>query len=447
LAQVLTASDVNELLGSLMQPGALIELLVLAGCLGLAWGVVRLIRGVDAPDDSIWFGRRIFDGVLFPILALALAFAAELVVHATAKAAVFKLAVPMLLSLVVIRLSVRVLSVTFPQARLVRIVERSISWLAWIAVVLWVTGVLPVVMDAMDDVHWKVGATRISLRNVVEGTVTAGLVMVIALWVSAAIEKKLLHGTGNTLSIRKMAANLVRALLLFVGLLFALSAVGIDLTALSVLGGAIGVGVGFGLQKIAANYVSGFVVLAERSLRIGDMVKVDGFEGRITDIRTRYTVIRALNGRESIVPNEMLITQRVENSSLADQKVSINSVVQVAYGTDIRALQPKIEAAVGRVARVIADPKPAAQLAEFADNGINLNIAFWIADPENGHGNVRSEVNLAVLDLLNAEGIEIPYPQQVTHVRAPAEPSSTATSLAAAAPDPAPPIAQHANAR
>ena len=425
MANPLSAEDLNDLLGSLAQPGALVELAVLAGCLTLAWAIVRLVRGEHAPADSIWFGKRIVDGVLFPVLALALAFGAKLVVHATVKAAVFQLAVPMLMSLLVIRLSVRVLGVTFPDARWVRTIERSISWLAWIAVVLWVTGVLPIMMDAMDDVHWKVGTSRMSLRNVVEGSLTAGLVMVLALWISAAIEKKLLHGTGNTLSLRKMAANIVRAALLFIGLLVALTAVGIDLTALSVLGGAIGVGVGFGLQKIAANYVSGFVILAERSLRIGDMVKVDGFEGRITDIRTRYTVIRALNGRESLVPNEMLITQRVENSSLADQKVSINSAVQVAYGTDVRALQKQLEAAVRGVPRVLGDPAPAVQLAEFAADGINLNISFWIADPENGQGNVRSDVNLAVLDLLNAQGIEIPFPQRVMHERpAPVEAAS-----------------------
>jgi len=427
MANPLSAQDLNELLGSLTQPGALIELAVLAGCLTIAWAIVRLIRGPRSPEGSIWFGKRIVDGVLFPVLALALAFAAKLVLKATTTAAVFKLAVPMLISLVVIRLSVRVLGVTFPQARWVRILERSISWLAWIAVVLWVTGVLPIVLDAMDDVSWKVGASRMSLRNVVEGSLTAGLVMVLALWISAAIEKKLLHGTGNTLSLRMMAANIVRAGLLFVGLLVALSAVGIDLTALSVLGGAIGVGVGFGLQKIAANYVSGFVVLAERSLRIGDMVKVDGFEGRISDIRTRYTVIRALNGRESLVPNEMLITQRVENSSLADPKVAINTIVQVAYGTDVRALQPKIVEAVLKVPRVLEQPRPGVELAEFAPDGINLSIGFWIGDPENGQGGARSAVNLAVLDLLNAEGIQIPFPQRVMHAPpAPPEPAAPA---------------------
>jgi small-conductance mechanosensitive channel len=215
------------------------------------------------------------------------------------------------------------------------------------------------------------------------------------------------------LSLRKIAANIVRAVLLFVGLLLGLSAVGIDLTALSVLGGAIGVGLGFGLQKIAANYVSGFVILAERSLRIGDMVKVDGFEGRISDIRTRYTVIRALNGREAILPNEMLITARVENSSLADPKVSVTTQVQIAYGSDLPAVQQALSAAVLKIDRVLADPAPAVLLAEFAPDGLGLSIQFWISDPENGQNNARSEVNMAVLATLNAMGVEIPYPQRV----------------------------------
>ncbi|MBC7482444.1 MAG: mechanosensitive ion channel [Rhizobacter sp.] len=415
----LNADDLKDLLASLTHAGALAELGVLCACLAVAWLIVRLVRGKVAPEGSIWFGKRIVDGVSFPLLALALAFAAKLALSGFVKPAVLKLAVPILLSLAVIRLSVRVLSATFPNTRWVRIVERSISWLAWLAVVFWVIGVLPLVLDAMDDLRWKIGSVHLSLRDMFEGLLSASLVMVLALWASAAVEKQLLRGTGNTLSIRKMAASIVRALLLFVGLMIALSAVGIDLTALSVLGGAVGVGLGFGLQKIAANYISGFVVLAERSLRIGDMVKVDGFEGRVSDIRTRYTVIRALNGRESIVPNEMLITQRVENASLADGKVSISSAVQVAYGTDVRVLQPKLQDAVQRVPRVLSDPAPAVQLAEFAADGINLSVVFWISDAENGQGNVRSDVNLVVLDLLNAEGIEIPFPQRVMHARPP----------------------------
>jgi small-conductance mechanosensitive channel len=331
--------------------------------------------------------------------------------------AVFKLAIPILTSLVLIRLTVRVLSAAFPNNLWMRAIERTVSWLAWIAVVLWVTGVLPAVLEQLDGVRWKIGGAQISLRNMIEGSLTAAVVMVLALWVSSAVERKIIHGTGNDLSMRKMVSGIVRAVLLFIGLMFAMSAVGIDLTALSVLGGAVGVGLGFGLQKIAANYVSGFVILAERSLRIGDMVKVDNFEGRITDIRTRYTVIRALNGREAIVPNEMLITQRVENSSLADPRVLLASTVQVAYGTDVRALQPKLVAAIRSVERVIEDPAPTVQLSAFASDGMDLTLQFWIRDPENGQGQVKSEVNLAVLGVLNAEGVEIPFPQRVMHTR------------------------------
>jgi len=416
MARSFDVQELDELLLSLTRPGAAAELAVLAVCLLAAWLVARLVGSRHLASESILFGERVFDGVLFPILALAFAFAARIGLQSTIKPAVFKVAIPILLSLVVIRLIVRVLRHTLPSLAWVRVIERSVSWLAWIAVVLWVTGVLPSVLDAMDEIHWKVGNAQVTLRNVVEGTLTGGLVLVIALWISSVVEKRLLaNAVGQNLSLRKIAATLIRSVLLFLGLMFALSAVGIDLTALSVLGGAIGVGLGFGLQKIAANYVSGFVILAERSIRIGDMVKVDNFEGRISDIRTRYTVIRSLGGREAIIPNETLITTKVENSSLADPRVLVATAVQVAYGTDVRALQPKLEAAIRAVPRVIDDPGPSVQLAAFSADGMDLAINFWVRDPENGQGNVKSAVNLTVLDLLNAEGIEIPFPQRVVH--------------------------------
>jgi small-conductance mechanosensitive channel len=277
-----------------------------------------------------------------------------------------------------------------------------------------------------------------TLRNVVEGGISAAVVLVLTLWVSAALERKLLSGgSGHDLSLRKMGANIIRALLLLFGLLVALSAVGIDIRALSVVGGAIGVGLGFGLQKIAANYISGFVILAERSLRIGDMVKVDTFEGRITDIRTRYTIIRSLNGREAIVPNETLITTRVENLSLADPRVLVQSTVQVAYGSDVRRLQPLLERAIAEVPRVIADPGPAVQLAGFPADGMELQISFWIGDPQNGQGNVKSDVNLAVLAVLNREGVEIPFPQRVVHAVVAAEKSEAPAGRFAATSAPA----------
>ena len=413
MASPFTAEELGRLIDALLKPSALIELGVLAGCLLLAWGIVRLARGPEPRKGSMWYGRGVVDGVFFPLLALLLAVAARWALQGVLPIAVFRLVVPVLLSLAVIRLTVRVLRASFPDSHLVRVVERSLSWVIWLAVVLWLTGVLPVVLQELDQITWKIGSTKISVRNLLEGIVTGGLVLVLVLWLSALLEGRLLTGASDNLSIRKMAANSLRVILLFVGLMFALSAAGIDLTALGVLGGAIGVGIGFGLQKLAANYVSGFVILAERSMRIGDLVKVDGFEGRITDISTRFTVIRAINGRESIVPNEMMITQRVENASLADSKLLLNTVVQVAYGTDLDVLMPRLVQAVATVPRVMADPGPAALLTSFAADGLELTFGFWIADPENGQGNVRSEVNLVILRTLNELGVEIPFPQRV----------------------------------
>jgi small-conductance mechanosensitive channel len=421
LKTTLPALTPDELLRALQHSTGWIEGILVLACLALAWGGVRLVRGPVNPPGSIWFGRRLIDGVLFPLLALLLALAARWgLLRSDMPLTIFKIVIPVLLSFAVIRLTARVLRAAFPDSRLMRVAERTVSWLAWLAVVGWLTGLLPELMEALDQYSWTMGGARVSVRSLVEGGLSAGVVLIVALWISAAIEARLLQGAiGEQLSLRKALANAVRALLTFVGLLVALSAVGIDLTALSVLGGAIGVGVGFGLQKLAANYVSGFVVLAERALRIGDTVKVDGFEGRITDIATRYTVIRALNGRESIVPNEMMITQRVENLSLADPHVSVTTVVQVAYGTALDSLMPQLLGVVAGVPRVVAAPGPAVQLSNFASDGLELTIHFWIMDPQNGTGSVRSDVNLAIWRHLNREGIEIPFPQRVLHQAVP----------------------------
>lgn len=411
----ITSEELIQLLDGLQQRSALAEAGILLGCLALSWLLLRLWRGAKGDPHSVWFGRHVVDGVLFPVLALLLSLAARRAFMGMLPLTVFRLVIPVLASLAVIRLTVKVLRVAFPKSQTVRVVERTVSWLAWIVTVLWVTGVMPMVMGELEGITWKIGATQVSLRNLIEGSLSAVLVLILSLSLSSAIETKLLKGATDNLSMRKIAANAIRALLLTLGLIMALSAAGIDLTAFSVLGGAVGVGLGFGLQKLAANYVSGFVILAERSLRIGDLVKVDNFEGRITDINTRYTVLRSASGRESIVPNELLITQRVENASLADNKLMLTTVVQVGYGTDLATVMPALRDAVAAVPRVLADPIASVHLSNFASDGLELTIAFWIADPENGQLGARSAVNLAILDTLNRLGVDIPYPQRVMH--------------------------------
>lgn len=406
-------------LHALLSLEALVELAVLAGCLLLAWAVVRAARPAATPSDSIWFGHRNIDGVLFPALALLAALLARWALKAWLPIALFHLAVPILFSLLVIRIAVRVLRAAFPSSKSVRVLERTLSWFVWIGMVLWVTGLLPLLLSEMEAITWSMGGASVSLRSLVEGVLNAGAVLLGALWLSSTIESRLLAGADkygrDSISVRKIMANGVRALLLVVGLMMAMSAAGIPLGALSVLGGAVGVGIGLGMQKLAANYVSGFVILAERSLRIGDLVKVDNFEGRITDIHTRYTVIRAPGGREAIVPNEMMLTQRVENASFGDSSLSLNTVVQVAYGSDLETVLPRLVQAVAKVPRVMPAPAPAVLLNNFAADGLDLFVSFWISDPENGQGNVRSDVNLTILRTLKELGIEIPFPQRVMH--------------------------------
>jgi small-conductance mechanosensitive channel len=407
--------DFVDLLAALSSPTALTEATVLVGCLLLSWLVCSLARRVIKAEGQVLFGRKVLDGVLFPAVALLLAWIARYVIGSIVTVAVFKVAIPILTSLALIRLTVRVLNAAYPTSGWSRALERTVSWLAWIVVVLWVTGVMPAAMNELDGVKWQIGGATVSLRSMIEGSITAAIVMMLALWVSAALEKKIIKGTGDDLSMRKMVSNVVRAVLLFVGLLFAMSAVGINLTALGVLGGGLGVGLGLGLQRIAANYVSGFVILAERSLRIGDTVKVDNFEGRITDIRTRYTVIRAASGREALVPNELLITQRVENASLitAESEVQITVNVQVAHGTDVRALQPKLASVLADIPRVLQKPAPFVQLNGFVPNGMELAVKYWLTDPNNGQDQVKSDVNLAVLDALRSEKVEFPAQQRI----------------------------------
>jgi small-conductance mechanosensitive channel len=394
------------------------ELAVLLGCLGLAFAICWLI-GRRQPADSVWFGRFIVDGLLFPLLALVFTYSAKLVMAPHQPVALLRIAVPVLVALAGIRLLARVFTIAFPASALARLVERLFSWLAWIAAVLWIVGLLPVVMAEMESVQFAFGKSKVSLLGLVQGTLSAGVVLVLALWISAVVERKVLRDAVNDLSLRKVAANAIRAVLLLVGLLFALSAVGVDLTALSVLGGALGVGLGFGLQKLAANYVSGFVILSERSVRIGDTVRVDGFDGVVVDIKTRYTLIRSLTGRESIVPNEKLITERIENLSLADPKVLLSTDVSVAYRSDPDEVMRILVDAARSCPRVIPDPEPGARLVRFGADGLEFTLLFWIEDPQNGQMNVKSEVNLAILKGLNEAGIEIPYPQRVVHMAPP----------------------------
>ena len=402
------------------QPAVLVDVAAVAACCLVAWGIAHLLRARTRNEARSWgilLGDKGFDGVLFPALCLLLAWSArEALTALDVPTPLFRIALPALAALVIMRLGVRVLRAAFPTASGVGVLERSLSWLIWLVAVLWIIGLLPVLLEESESVRWKVGGVSLSLRSMLEAGVNVAVTLLLALWLSAALESRLLRNAkGDHLSTRKMIANVLRVLLMFVAVLVSLSAVGIDLTALSVLGGAIGVGIGLGLQKLASNYVSGFVVLSERAIRIGDVIKVEGFEGQITDIRARYTVIRGLSGREAIVPNDSLVTQSIENLSLADRRVWQTTVVSVGYDSDVDLVRKLLREAAFSAARVLRQPAPEAYLTAFGDDGLEFTVGYWMSEPEAGQIGLRSEINLAILAALRANHIDIPFPQRVVH--------------------------------
>jgi len=398
----------------LHSPAIALELASLVLCLALAWGLSWALGRRAIASRSILFGHRLIDGVFFPALALVLTYGLKLVLVKVQPVPVLKVALPVLVSLVLIRLIARVLAAVFPHSRGARVLEQVVSWLAWGLAVLWVTGLWGPMMDELDGLQFMLGKTRVSVMHVLEVVVTSGFVLVLALWLSATLEHRVLNRAFEDLSMRKVAANALRVVLLVIGTLFALSSLGFDLTALSVLGGALGVGIGFGLQKLAANYVSGFVILLERSLRIGDFVRVDGFEGRVTDIKTRYTLVRASNGSESVVPNELLLTQRVENLSLESRHLLQTCTFWVGLESDVERVQGLLVQAALGVEWVLPTPSPQALLAEVAPQGLRLNLNFWMEDPVNGQSLTRSRVNMAVLGALREAGVMLVHsPQEV----------------------------------
>lgn len=413
-------NELQELLLDLQSPAIALELAGLALCLALAGGLSWALGRRFTSPNSILFGRRLMDGVLFPALALVFTYGLKLVLMKMQRVPVLKMALPVLMSLVLIRLIARVLAAVFPNSRGARILEQVVSWLAWGLAVLWITGWWGPMMDELDGLQFMLGKTRISVTHVLEVVFTSGFVLVLALWLSAALEQRVLNRAFEDLSMRKVAANAMRVLLLVIGTLFALSSLGFDLTALSVLGGALGVGIGFGLQKLAANYVSGFVILLERSLRIGDFVRVDGFEGRVTDIKTRYTLVRASNGSESVVPNELLLTQRVENLSLESRHLLQTCTFWVGLESDVERVQEVLVQAALSAEWVLCNPIPQALLGEVAPQGLRFNLNFWMEDPVNGQSLTRSRVNIAALSALRSAGVVLVHSPQEVVLRHPA---------------------------
>lgn len=394
---------------------------VLAVCVLVAWGAMRLIAPFLAKTDTVWHaGLRRVGFPLFMLLVLLLG--RDLARHWLVKPHLLDLAVPLLLALAGVRLVIYALRYALKPRESLKLWERTAAWLIWSAFALHITGLLPRIHAAMEALSFQSGDHRFSLWLLFQAGAVIVAALIIALTLARLVENRLMGITQMNLSLRMALSKAARTVLLILAVLVALPAVGIDLTVLSVFGGALGVGIGFGLQKVASNYISGFIILLDRSVRIGDLVTVDNKYGQVSQINTRYTLLRALDGTETIVPNETLITQTVVNHSLSKPNVRIALPIQVSYDTDLEQAEALMLEAANSHVRVVhnePDSPPKVFLKEFADNGVLLELAVWIRDPSEGQNNLRSDINWAIWRRFKAAGIEIPFPQRVVHMATP----------------------------
>ena len=410
----------NELWRDFQQPDFLWQVAALGLSLLVGWWVSHLLHRKHAQEQSTdarstlqTLGAAGLRRVAFPLLALLLVLLARKVLKQWGHVSLLDLVVPLLLSMALVRVTIYVLRRAFAPSGWLAASERLIAMSIWLCLAIYITGLSDPLIDMLEQVSFSVGKQKLDLWILLHGAVTVFATVLIALWVAGMIESRLIAAAQMDSNMRVVLARIAKALLSVLALLLSLSLVGIDVTALSVFGGALAVGLGFGLQKIASNYVSGFIILLDRSIRIGNVISVDAAtSGVVTQITTRYTVVRTLTGAEVIIPNEYLVGNIVQNQSYTDTRVRIAVQVQVAYSTDIEQAMRLMEGAARAQARVLAEPAPAVLLRDFAESGINLELGFWIADPHEGTGGVRSEINLAIWRAFRESGIEIPVPQR-----------------------------------
>ncbi len=424
MTQNLLASLASDLWSDLHDPGLLWQLGALVGSLVLGWLVARTLRARLTTHDVqlrvMRVGVESFVRVLWPLLALAFIAIARLVIEQWHQVSLLKLAIPLVGSFALIRLAFHVLRRIFARdgqaGGFLLMSEKLIATLVWAGVALYITGVWPELIQYLDETLIPIGRHKTSLLVVLQALASVVVTLLLALWGATLLEERLMRMDAMHSSLRAVMARMGRALLILLAVLVSLSLVGIDLTVLSVFGGALGVGLGLGLQKIVSSYVSGFIVLLERSLAIGDVVTVDKYSGKVTQINTRYTIIRSGDGIETVVPNEMLVSGTVQNYSLTDRTLKLTTRIIVGYRTDIDFILRLLEQTVAQVESVSAEPAPQALLLRFDADGFELEVGFWIADIENGRANVLSDVNRAIWKVLQMHQIEVPYPQREVRV-------------------------------
>ena len=415
--------DLSSIANTLVSRVGLAQIGVILVAATIAWIASRSLRS-RLPEHLQPGLAKIGAGsayrLLTPLLLLALAWIGRFALAKLQPVPILNVVIPLIAAFAVIRLAVYLLRHMMAPSALLKSSERLIVLFIWILFALYITGILAEIGAALEDVILPIGSKKVTLRLVLEAGLSAAVTVFVALGFSGLVEARVMKAEALNLSSRVVVSRLIRALALTLAVLITLPLVGFDLTMLSVFGGALGVGLGLGLQKIASNYVSGFIILLDRSLRPGDLVTVDNRQGVITAIKARYTVIRGLDGTEAIVPNDTLVTNTVLNHSYTDRTISVKTSVTIGYECNLdQACKLMTRVASGHP-RVLAEPAPVVLVKALGDNGIELELGAWIHDAEQGQGSLRSDLLTGIWREFQLNAISVPFPQRVVRVSPPA---------------------------
>jgi small-conductance mechanosensitive channel len=416
----------------LLTRNVLTEIASLAVCLGLGWIAAVLLRnheqfrsikphGTMSRSDLAAYVAI----VIIPVIAaLGLVILARGILYAAHyDVTILDAAARLIGAYAVIRAVVLLFAASLGNKSWVQNLESRVAFALWLAFAADYLGWLDPLISVLDSIGIVSGKTRVTLWSVLKLLFTLTLFVVVAVWISRLIDKRLKKLHTLAPSTRIGLAKFSNAFLIGLSILVGLNTAGVDLTALTVLTGAIGLGLGFGLQSIASNFVSGFVLLMDRSIKPGDVISLSGQSGTSTEnfgwvqeLRGRYVVVRDRDGIEMLVPNQQLISNAVINWSYTDPRIRLKLPIRVSYQDDPElALKILLQACEGQ-RRVLRDPPPVSRLMQFGDHGIELELRFWISDPQEGVNNVRSEVNRTIWALFKENNITIPVAQREIHV-------------------------------
>jgi small-conductance mechanosensitive channel len=396
----------------------LLQLCAILVALGLSFFSNQIIKNyVVGSAVNNW--KMAADGlvrIISPIIILIVLFFSKIYLDTFQTTPFLHIGISLVNALIVIRLGVYFIRYLTKPRPWIRALENTIASLVWVIVTLYLFGLLSPIRETLDQVQFSFGDNNFSLFLVFQILFGSALAVLFAVTLGQFIENRLMKVDQLDMNARVMLNKVFKITLYVIAVVVALSSIGLDLTFLSVFGGAFGVGLAFGMQKIASNYVCGFIILLDKSIHIGDILMVGEHYGVVTLIRSRYTVLRKLDGIEVIIPNETLISENIINHTLTDRKSRISIDVQISYKSSVdKAFEILLNSAKNE-SRVLNDPAPSVFLMKFADSGIDLMLSFYIVDPEEGSWGLKSDIYREIWNEFQKQDIEIPYPYRTVEI-------------------------------